>query len=50
MDARVADLHSHSCYSDGSDEPAALVRLAHAAGLNALALTDHDTVAGLAEA
>ena len=50
MDARVADLHSHSCYSDGSDEPAALVRLAHAAGLHALALTDHDTVAGLAEA
>ena len=50
MDTRVADLHSHSLCSDGSDTPAALVRLARGAGLNALALTDHDTVAGLAEA
>lgn len=50
MDTRVADLHSHSVCSDGSDEPAALMRLARGAGLDALALTDHDTMAGLAEA
>lgn len=50
MAARVADLHSHSRYSDGSDEPAALVQSAARAGLDALALTDHDTLAGLASA
>lgn len=50
MDTRIADLHSHSACSDGSDEPAALVQLARRAGLDALALTDHDTLAGLAEA
>ena len=46
----VIDLHSHSTASDGSDSPAALVDLAARTGLSALALTDHDTVAGLAEA
>jgi predicted metal-dependent phosphoesterase TrpH len=46
----VIDLHSHSTASDGSDSPAALVALARRAGLTALALTDHDTVEGLAEA
>jgi hypothetical protein len=44
------DLHSHSTASDGSCAPAAVVAAAHAAGLAAIALTDHDTVAGIAEA
>ena len=43
------DLHTHSRCSDGSCTPAELVELAVAAGLKAAALTDHDTVAGLAE-
>lgn len=46
----MIDLHTHSTASDGTDSPGALVRLAHSRGLEALALTDHDTVAGLAEA
>jgi 3',5'-nucleoside bisphosphate phosphatase len=49
MTARI-DLHSHSNVSDGLDAPAALVRRYHAAGITALALTDHDTLAGLPEA
>lgn len=44
------DLHSHSTASDGTLAPAAVVRLAKELGLTALALTDHDTIAGLAEA
>lgn len=44
------DLHSHSNVSDGLDEPAALVRRMADAGLNAFALTDHDTLQGLPEA
>jgi len=44
-----ADLHTHSDYSDGVLAPAALVQAAQQAGLKALALTDHDTVQGLAE-
>lgn len=44
------DLHLHSTASDGSLSPAALVRNAVAGGLDVIALTDHDTVAGLAEA
>jgi hypothetical protein len=43
------DLHTHSVASDGSDAPAALPRLAAEAGLAAVALTDHDTVAGIPE-
>jgi predicted metal-dependent phosphoesterase TrpH len=46
----VIDLHSHSTASDGSDSPAALMAMAADAGLSAIALTDHDTVEGLAEA
>lgn len=46
----TVDLHSHSTASDGSDHPADLVSLAVAKGLSALALTDHDTQEGLAEA
>ncbi|WP_335977460.1 MULTISPECIES: PHP domain-containing protein [Streptomycetaceae] len=44
------DLHTHSSASDGTDAPADLVRNAVAAGLDVVALTDHDTVSGYAEA
>ncbi|MEV0533143.1 PHP domain-containing protein [Kitasatospora sp. NPDC050463] len=44
------DLHAHSNASDGTDSPAELVAAAAAAGLDVVALTDHDTVAGHAEA
>lgn len=46
----VADLQLHSSASDGSDRPSEVVRRAHAMGFAAIALTDHDTMAGLAEA
>ncbi|WP_416486191.1 PHP domain-containing protein [Streptomyces sp. CL12] len=44
------DLHCHSTASDGTDTPAELVRHAAAAGLDVIALTDHDTTRGHAEA
>jgi predicted metal-dependent phosphoesterase TrpH len=44
------DLHTHSTASDGSRAPADVVRAAKSAGLTALALTDHDTLAGLPDA
>jgi len=44
------DLHSHSTASDGTDPPAEVMRRAGQAGLDVLALTDHDTLAGHAEA
>ena len=44
------DLHTHSSYSDGSLSPRQLVQLAKKRGLRAIALTDHDTVAGVEEA
>lgn len=44
------DLHLHSTASDGTVAPAEVVRHAHAAGLEGIALTDHDTVGGLEEA
>jgi len=44
------DLHAHSSVSDGTERPAELVRAAAAAGLDAVALTDHDTTAGWADA
>ncbi|MFI8302105.1 PHP domain-containing protein [Streptomyces sp. NPDC085927] len=44
------DLHTHSTASDGTDSPAGLVRAADAAGLDVVALTDHDTTRGHAEA
>jgi predicted metal-dependent phosphoesterase TrpH len=47
---RFCDLHCHSLASDGSSRPAEVVAMAERRGLAALALTDHDTVAGLAEA
>ncbi len=44
------DLHTHSLCSDGSLSPADLVQRATAAGVDVMALTDHDTIAGLEEA
>lgn len=46
----MVDLHTHSSFSDGTDSPAELVRRAAELNLEALALTDHDTLAGLEEA
>lgn len=48
--ASHVDLHAHSTASDGALAPAAAVQAAHAAGLAAFALTDHDTLAGIPEA
>ena len=50
MSARRIDLHSHSTASDGTDPPAEVMRRARAAGLDVIALTDHDTLAGHDEA
>ncbi len=44
------DLHSHSTASDGTLPPAALLEKARSAGVDVLALTDHDTLDGVAEA
>lgn len=44
------DLHTHSSRSDGTSPPAVLVEQAAATGLDVVALTDHDTTAGWAEA
>ncbi|CAL9429611.1 PHP domain-containing protein [Streptomyces sp. enrichment culture] len=44
------DLHTHSTASDGTDTPAELMRKAAAVGLDVVALTDHDTTRGHAEA
>ena len=44
---KICDLHSHSVYSDGTFTPTELLDAAEAAGLSALALTDHNTVEGL---
>lgn len=44
------DLHTHSSCSDGTDTPTELVEAAKAAGLDVVALTDHDTTAGWDEA
>lgn len=43
----LIDLHSHSTCSDGTLKPEELVNVAVDSGLKALALTDHDTIAGL---
>ena len=50
MGAQAFDLQSHSTCSDGALAPADVVALAHAAGVELLALTDHDTVDGVDEA
>jgi 3',5'-nucleoside bisphosphate phosphatase len=46
----LIDLHTHSNESDGTDTPAELVAGAAAAGLDVVAVTDHDTTAGWADA
>ncbi|MCL4422476.1 MAG: PHP domain-containing protein [Actinobacteria bacterium] len=46
----MVDLHTHSQASDGSDPPARIPQLAATAGCSAVALTDHDTLDGLAQA
>ena len=45
----MIDLHTHSTFSDGTNTPTELVEQAHQIGLTALALTDHDVVAGCLE-
>lgn len=50
MLSALADLHTHSSRSDGIHAPADVMRLAHEAGLGWLALTDHDSLAGIEEA
>lgn len=47
---RKADLHTHTTASDGRYSPAEVVRMAKDAGLDGIAITDHDTVAGLDDA
>ena len=42
----IIDLHTHSTASDGTDEPIQLVQAAKSAGIQIIALTDHDTVSG----
>ncbi|HEX2298496.1 MAG TPA: PHP domain-containing protein, partial [Pseudonocardiaceae bacterium] len=44
------DLHAHTTASDGTDTPAELMAAAAAAGLDAVAITDHDTTDGWAAA
>ena len=46
---KTCDLHTHSVYSDGTFTPAELIDGAIAAGLSAIAMTDHNTVSGLNE-
>lgn len=43
------DLHTHSCFSDGTDSPAKILEKAAGLGLSAVALTDHNTVDGLSD-
>jgi 3',5'-nucleoside bisphosphate phosphatase len=50
MSAVRIDLHVHSSASDGTDPPAEVIRRAAVAGCDAVALTDHDTLAGIAAA
>lgn len=50
LDERYVDLHAHSTASDGAVSPAELVEAASRAGLKAIAITDHDTIAGNDEA
>ncbi len=48
--AAPCDLHLHSTHSDGTMSPEAIVSYAHAIGLSAVSITDHDTINGQAEA
>ncbi len=46
----IVDMHMHSTASDGQYTPSEVVELVHQAGINLMALTDHDSVSGVAEA
>jgi 3',5'-nucleoside bisphosphate phosphatase len=46
----MLELHCHTTHSDGTLSPSALIRKAHHAGVKAIAITDHDTMAGWEEA
>jgi predicted metal-dependent phosphoesterase TrpH len=46
----MVDLHTHTTYSDGTFSPRRLVELAAQVGLSAVAITDHDSIDGVAEA
>jgi predicted metal-dependent phosphoesterase TrpH len=50
MSAGFVDLHLHTIHSDGTETPEAVVGMARQARLSAIAITDHDTLAGLAAA
>src|SRR4051812_31721584 len=50
MSTGFVELHCHSTASDGTLTPTQVVELAKQCGLSAMSLTDHDTVAGVAEA
>lgn len=50
IDKPGIDLHTHSSVSDGTESPGEVIRQAAKAGLDVVALTDHDTTAGWAEA
>ncbi len=47
---KLIDLHTHSTASDGIYKPSELIKMASSAGIAAIGLTDHDSVAGLSEA
>ena len=47
---KKVDLHVHSTYSDGTNTPKELIKLAENEGLSAIALTDHDTLDGIPDA
>lgn len=47
---REIDLHVHTNISDGSETPAETVKYARSLGLRAIAVTDHDSINGVAEA
>lgn len=47
---KIVDLHAHTTASDGSLTPTELIQYAKEKGLDAIAITDHDTVAGVTEA
>ncbi len=47
---KLIDLHTHSLKSDGAQTPTDVVRTAYAAGLSAIALSDHDNIEGVPEA
>ena len=50
MDYRIIDLHTHTTESDGSFTPEELIEEAKRVGLSAIAITDHDTIAGIKKA